>query len=99
MNKPVATFVITDDWEALYVDGKCIVQDHELTEGRILQALGRPERSLLGVLGYETKHIYAEDHKRLDEHLYRSGHVPQTMKELEALLGELEAEDGSDCDG
>mgnify|MGYP005821812861 CR=1 FL=1 len=30
----------TGDWEALYVDGRCVAQDHRIRVGVLAQALG-----------------------------------------------------------
>jgi hypothetical protein len=56
-----------DDWTALYVDGRKVIEDHSLTENEIFEALG----------------IFVEEVWIDDEWLEQTGHnFPPTAAEL-----------------
>ena len=38
--EPKLTYVHSDDWAGLYVDGECAVQNHSLDAGDVISALG-----------------------------------------------------------
>lgn len=82
--KPKVAFIRSDDWEAMFVDGKLVAQDHDVQEATQLRCLGLQARSFLDAMGYEVQRIEA-DGTALDELLYEKGQLDDKMTLDEAL--------------
>ena len=68
-------YVMCDDWEGLYVDGKILEQNHSLNIGFILGYL----------FGDDYTDEYLEDEDV--EWLVREGVLPDTVDEFEKKMG------------
>jgi hypothetical protein len=66
MKKQKINFVNAEDWAGLYIDGKLVLEDHNLHWGQVLEALG---------IDYESDTID-------EEWMEKWGRLPSKFKEV-----------------
>ncbi len=74
----------SDDWDAVYVDGKKIYSGHEDLIDVILHAVSGKTVAVARYGGY------AERGYPLGQYLYEHGDFPDTLNEIEAICGTTE---------
>lgn len=62
-----------DDWEALYLDGKCVAQDHEISRDELVDY----------VLDVREKHEYVETD---GEQTCCLGCFPERLEDVEGII-------------
>lgn len=75
--KPKINFVSLDDWSAMYIDGKVVLQDHSLYYKNVLDELG---------ITYASDD-FSNDSGILNE-INSGGNLPETISELNTLIKE-----------
>ncbi len=74
--KPRVTYASVDEWKGLYVDGKCVMQDHDLYSYNLLEKLGE-----LGLIDFQG-HADSMDEDELYAHCCDVGQFPEDEADL-----------------
>ena len=75
MNEVICvTLVDADDWEGLFIDGKLVFEDHEITARYALKQLSK--------IGKPFKFDYVDAAEETVEDIFESGHFPEKLSEV-----------------